>query len=268
MNLKSYIIYLMGATMIFGGCATHKNVAPKYNKRINHTSKPLPAAYSYPRVMISNSGSKVYDPYAIRGIHKPKISRSLSELDRDSRSVKPTLVYSKPVRNINYSTRSIDISPYKSKILSYINSLRATGGTCGAPTHGVRWSSSLENAASAHAGDMATNNFLGHMGSGGATDLARKANGRGSNFYERIMRFGYPIQGGGLAGEVVTYTKDSVVGNADPYFHFIHAMDNFQRSARHCSIIMNPRFQDVGVSAYRGNDKTYWVIEFAQGSNR
>jgi len=255
-------IAVLFSLLIFSGCENSRRVKPHYVKKSNHYKrsyhkKPVPAAYSYPNRLVvrRTRGEVVVDPYARAGIHSPKVSRSLSELDYDSRRVKPTLVYSNRVV-VNRSAHSIDISPYKAKMLSYINSLR--GG------YALRWAYSLENAASAHAGDMATNRFLGHIGSGRATDLARKANGRGSNFYERIMRFGYPIRGGSLAGEVVTYTKDSVVGNRDVYFHFIHAMDNFQKSSRHNAILLNPRFKDVGISAYREGNKIYWVIEFAQ----
>ena len=245
-------IIILSSLLIVSGCGNSKKVKPHYNK------KAVPAAYSYPERVIPRRGIRevVVDPYAHAGLHRPKVSRSLRELDYDSKRVKPTLVYSSRV-NVNRYAHSIDILPLKGKMLNYINTLRGR-------YNNLRWAYSLENAASAHAGDMATNRFLGHIGSGRATDLARKSNGRGSNFYERIMRFGYPIRGGGLAGEVVTYTKDSVVGNKDVYFHFIHAMDNFQKSSRHNAILLNPRFKDIGLSAYRDGNKIYWVIEFAQ----
>jgi uncharacterized protein YkwD len=256
-KFKIYLTLIL-ALFVMSGCQNSKKIKPHYQKANKKAYKAVPAAYRYPTRVVVKRGvkSNVYDPYARRGIYTPKVSRSLRELDRDSQSVRPTLVYSKRANFVNYGVNSIDISPYREKMLSYINSLRGQ--------YNLNWAYSLENAASAHAGDMATNNFLGHIGSGRATDLARKSNGRGSNFYERIMRFGYPIRGGLIAGEVVTYTKDNIVGNKDVYFHFIHAMDNFQKSARHRAILLNPRFNNIGISAYRGYNKIYWVIEFAQ----
>ncbi len=246
-------IAIIFSLFIFSGCESSKRVKPHYTKK-RYKQKPAPAAYSYPDRLVVQRG--FIDNSSISRV---KVSRSLRELDIDSSRVKPTLIYSNRV-DVNKDVHSIDISPYRDKMLSYINSLR--GG------YSLRWAYPLENAASAHAGDMATNNFLGHIGSGRVTDLARKSNGRGSNFYERIMRFGYPIRGGSIAGEVVTYTKDTIVGNRDIYFHFIHAMDNFQKSPRHNAILLNPRFNDVGVSAYRDGNKIYWVIEFAQAGYR
>ncbi len=264
LNRKSLnIAVVLSFIVVASGCATTKKVYPKshkYSKVYTKKVTKAPAAYRYPERIVPTRGVRVVEPYSSRGSHSLKVSRSMRELDRDSASVRPTLVYSNFVNRVNYSAQSVDLTPIKGKILNYINALRASRGA-GA----LRWSQSLENAASAHSGDMATNNFLGHIGSGKATDLARKSNGRGSNFYERIVRFGYPMKAGELAGEILTYTKDRVVGNRDNYFHFIHAMDNFQRSSRHSMLLMNPRFRDVGVSAYRDRGRVYWSIEFGEG---
>jgi len=46
----------------------------------------------------------------------------------------------------------------------------------------------------------------------------------------------------------------------------MHAVANFQKSPRHCQIIMNPRFKDMGLSAYKDNEKIYWVIEYGEPS--
>ncbi len=255
-------VVILGLMIFANGCATHKKVHPKsykYSKAYSKKVTKAPAAYSYPYRIVPTRGVNSVDLYDSRNTPSIKISRSMSEIDRDSGSVRPTLVYSHLAGRVNYNAHSVDLTPIKDKILNYINSFRASRGA-GA----LVWSQPLENAASAHSGDMATNNFLGHIGSGRATDLARKSNARGSNFYERIIKFGYPLNKGELVGEILACTKDRIVGNRDNYFHFIHAMDNFQHSPKHLSLLINPRFRQIGVSAYRDKEKIYWTIEFGE----
>jgi len=69
---------------------------------------------------------------------------------------------------------------------------------------------------------MSVNKFISHLGSGSMYDLAKKAPGQKSNFYDRIIYAGYPIKPSELAGEILTYTKDRIVGSKDVYEHFVH----------------------------------------------
>ena len=258
--------------IVINGCSSsnrvykHKKRYKKNNISRNYnTQRAIPATYNYPaRGIYPNNYRKINYVHQER----PKISRSMQELDKDSASVKPTLVYNYPVRGGNLNAEFVNLAPFKYKMLNYINTIRARGNECATPTGPLGWSLNLEDAASAHAGDMATNNFIGHIGSGRVTDIARKPNGAGSNFYERIMHFGYPIHSGELAGEIITYTKYDIVGNKDPFTHFMHAVDNFQKSAKHCAILMNPRFRDLGIAAYRDDQKIYWVIEYGEFSRQ
>ena len=191
-------------------------------------------------------------------------AQSMSELDRQSRDTKPHLIYSYPKNRGTSGANFVNLDPIKYKILNYINSVRAKGNACGASAPPLAWNAKLEDAAIAHAQDMSSKNFLGHIGSGSNTDLAKKALGEGSNFYERIIYFGYPIKPQEVAGEIITYTKYRVVGSEMPYKNFTHAVDNFLHSPKHCAILMNPRFHDVAVASYKDNVKMYWVIEFAE----
>ena len=189
-----------------------------------------------------------------------KVAHSMSELDNQSRNVRPHMVYSYPEQNgLNRY-----IAGVKYRLLSYINNVRAQGTQCGGPTSPLGWNKNLEKAAINHAVDMEKNNYLSHLGSGTNYDYARKGPGRGSNFYERILFFGYPIRPGQLAGEILSYTKFRITGTEEPYRNFTHAVDNFLRSPTHCKLLMNPRFHDVGIAAYRDQEKVYWVIEFAE----
>ncbi len=191
-------------------------------------------------------------------------ARNMNELDEQSRNVKPHYVYSYP-KNIRVgNVQPVDLNPIKYRMLNYINNIRAMGNRCGPPAPPLSWNKKLEDAAISHALDMSSKNFLGHMGSGTDTDPARKAPGVGSNFYERIIYYGYPIKPGELAGEILTYTKFRIVGNKKPYENFLHAVDNFLKSPKHCALLMNPRFHDMGVAAYKDREKMYWDIEFAE----
>jgi len=279
-RFKLAFLLLVSIAFLVSGCK-HKKAKPRYHK--THTrdygnnnyqrdyqqfNRPVPRDMEYPQNYPSipartNSGYGTYQA-PTRHIQKPKISRSMEELTRDSGKVKPTLVYSYPKNASVGGAIFVNLTPIKYRMLEYINSLRTHGTVCSNPSPPIGWNRSLENAASMHARDMAANRFLGHLGSGGVTDLAKRATGGRSNFYERIIYAGYPVKSGELAGEILTYTKFRIVGNQDPYANFEHAIDNFLRSPRHCSILTNPRFKDVGVAAYRDSEKIYWVIEFGE----
>ena len=189
---------------------------------------------------------------------------SMSDLDNQSRNVKPKMIYSYPKGTKMGNDTYVDLGAVKYKLLNYLNSVRSRGNSCGAGAPPVTWNDELALAAVAHAEDMAKNDFLGHLGSGKDTDPARKGPGQGSNFYERILYSGYPIKPGSLAGEILTYTKFRLAGTQDPYRLFVRAINNFLKSSAHCKIMMNPRFKDVGIAAYKDTEKMYWVIEFGE----
>ena len=191
--------------------------------------------------------------------HNVQVAKDMNQLDNLSANTKPTMIYSYPKAHLPDSVQFVNLKPYKYVIINTINKVRANHNT-GA----VAWNLRLAKAAEAHARDMASNNFLGHLGSGKDLDFARKAPGQGSNFYERIIFFGYPIKPRQLAGEIITYTKDHIVMSKEPMPHFKHAIENFLKSPAHSSILNNGRFTDVGVAGYRSGEKVYWVIEFGE----
>jgi len=191
--------------------------------------------------------------------HHVQVAKSMDQLDRYSKNTKPTIIYSYPKTKLPDNVHFVNLKPYKLIVVNEINRVRTTQGS-----GLVAWNPSLAKAANAHARDMASNNFLGHLGSGKAIDFARKGPGQGSNFYERIIFFGYPIKPGQLAGEILTYTKDNIVGSIEPMPHFKHSIENFLKSPAHAAILVNNRFTDVGVAAYRADNKIYWVIEFGE----
>lgn len=237
LSKRSYIFLLILATIFLSGCGKHRR--PKPRRHIENS------------VYIDN--------------HKaPKVAKSMEELDRYSKNTKPTLVYSYPKGS--KFRGEVDLSAIKYKMINIINDIRVKGNHCGPSAPPLGWSQKLKNAAEAHARDISMHKSISHLGSGDVSDVARKAPGRGSNFYERIIYFGYPIKPGEIAGEIITYTKYRITGSKDPLLNFKRAVENFLRSPSHCHILMNPRFKNVGIAAYEDGEKIYWVIEFAEAN--
>ena len=258
------------------GCKKHRLKPHRYHNNTNYKSSYRNAPNmgtprftqvrgAYPVSVRGQYRGAGYQPVGHSEVLKP--AHSMAELDEQSRNVKPTMVYSYPRGIGTRGTNFVNLMAIKYRLLGKINAIRANGAPCSrvsAPP--VRWNKKLVDAAKAHTQDMATHHYLGHMGSGTSTDVARKALGAGSNFYERILYFGYPVKPGELAGEILTYTKYNIVGNRQPLDHFDHAIENFLRSPRHCALLMNPRFSDVGIAAYKDNEKIYWDIEFGEST--
>ena len=158
----------------------------------------------------------------------------------------------------------VNLSPYKAQFVNEIANIRARGASCGGPVDPLRTNPQLEAAANAHAKDMALNHFVQHDGSGTVTDPARKANGIGSTFIDRIIFFGYPAKTHDLVGETITHTKNSLVRSKDIRKHFKRALQIILNDPPHCKILMNPRFQDVGIGVYKSNDGYYWAIDYGE----
>ena len=231
-----------------------------YNKKIKFILAIITTIYMLSGCSYSSRKYKrAYKPPVRTSTHHVQVANSMSQLDAISANTKPTMIYSYPKTQLPDNVQFINLKPFKSIIINTINQVRSNYSASG-----VSWNSLLSKAANAHARDMASNNFLGHLGSGKYLDFARKAPGVGSNFYERILFFGYPIKPRQLAGEILTYTKDNIVGSKEPMPHFKHSIENFLKSPAHASILKNSRFTDVGVAAYRASNKIYWVIEFGE----
>jgi uncharacterized protein YkwD len=158
----------------------------------------------------------------------------------------------------------VNLSPYQAEFVNEIANIRAKGAKCGGPVDALRRNPQLEAAAKAHAKDMAVNHFVQHDGSGTVTDPARKANGKGSTFIDRIIFFGYPAKTHDLLGETIAYTKNSVIRSKDIKKHFKRALQIILNDPPHCKILMNPRFKDIGIGAYKVYNGYYWAIDYGE----
>jgi len=158
----------------------------------------------------------------------------------------------------------VDISKHRAVFVNDIANIRAKGTSCGGAVDSLRYNPYLEAAAKAHAKDMAVNHMVQHDGSGTLTDPAREANGIGSTFMKRIIFFGYPAKTHDLVGETVAHTKNNYLKTKDLKTHYKRALEIILNDPKHCRILMNPRFKDVGIGAYRSNDGYYWAITYGE----
>ena len=131
-------------------------------------------------------------------------------------------------------------------VLEHLNAIRARGGRCGGaeypPSPPLARSAALDQAARAHAEDMARNSFLAHTGSDG------------SNPGERVSRAGYHW-------DVVAENVASGQTSADDI------AATWLESPGHCANLMDAKYAETGI-AYGlkpgdGRD-IYWVQVYAQ----
>jgi uncharacterized protein YkwD len=134
-------------------------------------------------------------------------------------------------------------SSIRARVVALVNDARSNGRRCGrerfaaAPALGV--SRELNEAAAAHARDMARKKFFEHRGS------------NGSQPKDRVLRAGYRPR---LTGENIAYGPESAE----------EAVAGWLASPGHCANIMDPRFEDMGVGLATGRKRgqIYWVQEF------
>lgn len=131
----------------------------------------------------------------------------------------------------------------RARVVELVNAARNKSRRCGserfaaAPSLGV--SKELNEAAAAHARDMARRKFFEHRGS------------NGSQPKDRVRRAGYQPR---LTGENIAYGPESAE----------EVVAGWLASPGHCSNIMDSRFRDIGVGLAIGRKRgqNYWVQEF------
>jgi uncharacterized protein YkwD len=132
--------------------------------------------------------------------------------------------------------------------LQRINDLRAAGATCGshgafAPAAALAWNAQLNQAASAHSQDMATQNYFSHT----------SADGRSMS--DRINATGYSWS---ALGENI----------AAGYLSVNAVLDGWMSSDGHCANLMSPGFSEVGLACVPGTAassyNTYWTMDLAK----
>lgn len=135
------------------------------------------------------------------------------------------------------------IANFQSDLQASVNAYRGAGAVCGGvdyPAVGaVAWDTQLQNAATVHSTDMATNNFFSHTGSDGST------------LRQRVPAAGYNYS---KAGENIAAGQTSVA----------QVMADWMASPTHCANLMQPEFRDLGVSCKTNaasDYQIYWTLE-------
>lgn len=140
-------------------------------------------------------------------------------------------------------------SNFQSEMLSRVNRIRAAGAVCGAvrypPAGPLRWNHQLQQAAAAHARDMAEHNFFNH-----------KSATNGTTLVERLRSVDYKFQ---AAGENIGAGPTTVA----------QAVDMWVASPGHCVTLMTTDFVDLGASCKNNSHsyyKNYWTLKAATPS--
>jgi uncharacterized protein YkwD len=136
----------------------------------------------------------------------------------------------------NPDSSSADI---KQEILFEVNAIRQTGCYCGniymPPVKVVKWNSKLEKSAYVHAKDMHDNQYFSHV------------DRKGKDIGERADAIGY---------------KWSYIGEniAEGQLNVGEVMEDWRKSVTHCTLMMNPNFEEMGVSKV----DIVWVQHFGK----
>jgi uncharacterized protein YkwD len=142
--------------------------------------------------------------------------------------------------------KTCGMSNFQQDLLNRINQARAIGRMCGTTFYkaaeAINWNARLFDAAAAHAGDMAANNYFSHVSLDGRT------------FSQRISAASYTWSAVG---------ENIAAGQSTPE----QVMAGWLDSPGHCQNIMNPSYTEVAVSCVRNEEslyKRYWAMELGR----
>ena len=127
----------------------------------------------------------------------------------------------------------------KKEIIIKVNAIRSKGCNCGnkyhKPVGPLVWNETLYMSARNHAIDMSTHHFFDHYSSDGL------------NIGQRLDKVGFPWM---EIGENLGEGQNS----------FDEVLNDWLNSPSHCSMLMNPKVNEMAVARY----KNYWVQHFGK----
>lgn len=136
------------------------------------------------------------------------------------------------------------MTEFEEEVLILVNEARAEGANCGGQSFGpagpLTMNSALRCAARVHSKDMAERNYFDHN------------NPDGEDPFVRMERAGY---------NYFTAGENIAAGQPTPET----VMQGWMDSPGHCSNIMNPDFEDLGVGTFSGTGaqfSIYWTQAF------
>jgi uncharacterized protein YkwD len=132
-------------------------------------------------------------------------------------------------------------------VLARVNALRAAGAQCGSagsfgPAGALAWQGQLDQAATGHSQDMATQDYFSHTSLDGRT------------MTERVEAAGYAWRNLGENIAAGYASVDAVV-------------DGWIASDGHCANLMNPAFTEFAVACVDGAATRYgryWTMDLAR----
>ena len=128
---------------------------------------------------------------------------------------------------------------FQLEILKEVNALRTKGCYCGDTymprVKTVKWNQLLAKSARLHARDMHENNYFSHI------------NLQGKEIGDRANAVGYDWK---FIGENI----------AEGQINISEVMEDWLKSDTHCKLIMNPNFDEMGVSKF----EFVWVQHFGR----
>jgi len=145
------------------------------------------------------------------------------------------------------NTATCGLSSFQSELLSRINSLRASGASCGsrgqfAPVAALTWRSVVAQAAAGHSLEMASAQYFSH------TDLG------GHDAGYRLSAAGYLWS---------AWAENIAAGQTTVK----QVMDDWTASPGHCANLMNANVTEVGVACQAvGSGTPYWTMNLARPS--
>lgn len=140
---------------------------------------------------------------------------------------------------------SCSLANFQAELLQRVNAHRASGGNCRtrgsfAPSVALQWHGALDQAATAHSLDMATQNYFAHDSADGRTPAQR--------------------------AEAAGYAWRTIGENIAAGYPSVQAVvDGWMASDGHCANVLNPAFRDIGVACMPGTAgstyNNYWTMD-------
>lgn len=153
---------------------------------------------------------------------------------------------SRPAGGLVLIGPSCSVPERPADVLSQINAVRSSGGTCGRQSFGataaLNWNADLFSAAARHSADMAQRNYFDHV------------TPEGMDAPQRMEAAGYSWS---AAGENIAAGQPSVQ----------RVMADWLQSDGHCRNILNPSFTEVAVACVRATDSSYgqyWTMKLGR----
>lgn len=137
---------------------------------------------------------------------------------------------------VGYSQPPQEIIDY---VIQEVNIVRSKGVKCGKqkmpPVGPIKWDDRLYYSARSHAKEMEKHNYFGHISI------------KGQDIGERLDQFDY-------------FWRNSGENLGEGQVSFDEVLRDWIKSPSHCTTLMNPKMEDMGVAKYG----KYWVQHFGR----